>query len=307
MQVLISGGTGLIGRALSESLLDDGHTVTVLTRAKQNAFLPEGTKTQQWDGRTLEAWTESIEQSDAVVNLAGENLAGSGLLPQRWTEDQKRRIRDSRLQAGDVLSRAISAATHLPKVLIQASGVGYYGTLSDEIATEEHPAGDDFLARLAVDWEASTAAVEQRQVRRAIIRTGAVLSTRGGALSKLVLPYRLFVGGPLGSGRQYLSWIHIDDEVAAIRFLIENEDASGPFNLVAPKPLSNSEFGNTIGRVLHRPSLFPTPAFAMKLLLGEVSTLVLDGQRAQPERLQALGFVFRFPDAEGALRDLLAP
>ena len=305
MQVLISGGTGLIGRALSESLLDDGHTVMVLTRDKQNAFLPEGTKTQQWDGRTLEGWTESIEQSDAVVNLAGENLAGSGVLPQRWTEDQKRRIRDSRLQAGDVLSRAISAATHVPKVLIQASGIGYYGTLGDEIATEEHPAGDDFLARLAVDWEASTAAVEQRQVRRAIIRTGAVLSTRGGALPKLVLPYRLFVGGPLGSGRQYLSWIHIDDEVAAIRFLIENEDASGPFNLVAPEPLSNSEFGNTIGRVLHRPSLFPTPAFAMKLLLGEVSTLVLDGQRVQPERLQALGYAFRFPDAESALRDLL--
>ena len=305
MHVLISGGTGLIGQALSKSLLNDAHEVTVLTRAKHKAFLPEGTKTQQWDGRTLEGWTESIERSDVVVNLAGKNLAGSGLLPQRWTDDQKRRIRDSRLLAGDALNRAISEASHVPRVLIQASGVGYYGPLGDEIATEDNPPGHDFLARLAVDWEASTEAVEKRQVRRAIIRTGAVLSTSGGALPKLVLPYRLFLGGPLGSGRQYLSWIHIDDEVGAIRFLIENEDASGPFNLVAPNPLTNAEFGNTIGRVLHRPSLFPTPAFAMRLLLGEVSTLVLDGQRAQPARLQSLGYAFRFPDAEDALRDLL--
>lgn len=305
MQVLISGGTGLIGQALSKSLIDDGHEVTVLTRAAHKALLPDGVKAQQWDARTTKGWAESLERCDTVVNLAGENLAGNGLLPQRWSDDQKRRIRESRLRAGEAISRAISEADHAPKVLIQASGVGYYGPLGEHPVTEDNPAGDDFLARLAVDWEASTTAVEERQVRRVIIRTGAVLSTRGGALPKLVLPYKLFVGGPLGSGRQYLPWIHIDDEVGAIRFLIDNADASGPFNLVAPNPLTNAEFGKVIGRILYRPSLFPTPAFAMKLLLGEVSTLVLDGQRALPERLQALGYAFRFPDAESALRDLL--
>lgn len=305
MQVLISGGTGLIGRALSKSLLNDGHGVTVLTRAAHKAFLPEGAKALQWDARTTQGWADSIEHCDVVVNLAGGSLAGDGLLPQRWSEDRKRRIRESRLNAGEALSRAISEADHVPKVLIQASGIGYYGTLGEETVTEDHPAGDDFLARLAVDWEASTATVEARQVRRVVIRTAAVLSTQGGALPKLVLPYKLFVGGPLGSGRQYLPWIHIDDEVGAIRFLIDNADASGPFNLVAPNVLTNSEFGKAIGRVLHRPSLFPTPAFAMKLLLGEVSTLVLDGQRAVPKRLQALGYAFRFPDAQSALRNLL--
>jgi uncharacterized protein (TIGR01777 family) len=196
-------------------------------------------------------------------------------------------------------------ATQVPKVLIQASGIGYYGPLGAELVTEDASPGTDFLARLAVEWEASTARVEQRRVRRAIIRTGVVLSGEDGALPKLVLPYRFFVGGPMGSGRQYISWIHLVDEVAAIRFLLDNQEASGPFNLAAPNALTNSEFGNTIGRVLGRPSVFPTPGFAMHLLLGEVSTLVLDGQRGVPQCLMNLGFTFQYPNAEQALRDLL--
>jgi uncharacterized protein (TIGR01777 family) len=305
MHLLIAGGTGLIGRALSSDLISDGHQVTVLTRAKQEVLVPEGVQTQLWDARTTESWAHQLEQADVMINLAGENLAGSGLLPQRWSDEQKLRIRQSRLQSGSAITQAFLAATKVPRVLIQASGVGYYGPLGDEAVTEGNPPGSDFLARLAVDWEASTSEVEQRGTRRVIIRTGAVLSTKGGALPKLLLPYQLFVGGPLGNGRQYLSWIHIDDEIGAIRFLIDNESASGAFNLVAPNPLTNSEFGKTIGRVLHRPSLLPTPGFALRILLGEVSTLVLDGQRAQPEHLLRLGYRFRFADAETALRDLL--
>jgi uncharacterized protein (TIGR01777 family) len=305
MHLLIAGGTGLIGKALSIDLIKDGHQVTVLTRGKKTSSIPEGVQFQQWDARTTEGWAHLLEEIDVVINLAGENLGGSGLLPQRWSEDQKQRIRQSRLQAGSAITHAIMATTKAPKVLIQASGVGYYGPLGDEVATEKHPPGNDFLARLALDWEASTSEVEQRGVRRVIIRTGAVLSTKGGALPKLILPYQLFVGGPLGNGRQVLSWIHIDDEISAIRFLIDNESASGAFNLTAPNPLTNSEFGNKLGRVLHRPSLFPTPSFALRILLGEVSTLVLDGQRAQPKRLLELGYRFRFTEAETALRDLL--
>ena len=307
MQALITGGTGLIGRALATALQADGYTVNVLTRNTIKAKVPPGVKVHPWDARTTDAWGQLVEDADVVINLAGENLAGHGLLPNRWTSEQKRLIRESRIQAGEAVTQAIIAATRVPKVLIQASGIGYYGPQGDEIITEDAPAGKDFLARLAVEWEASTARVEEKGVRRAIIRTGVVLSGEGGALPKLVLPYRFFVGGPLGSGRQYISWIHLVDEVAGIRYLIDNQEASGTFNLVAPNALSNSEFGNTIGRVLKRPSVFPTPGFAMQLLLGEVSTLVLDGQRVIPQRLLNLGFRFHYPDAEQALRDLLTP
>ncbi len=307
MQVLITGGTGLIGRELTADLQRDGHGVTVLTRNVRSAAVPPGVKVQAWDARSTEAWGHLVEEADAVVNLAGENLAGQGLLPNRWTAQQKRLIRESRLRAGEAATAAIMGATRVPKVLIQASGVGYYGPLGDEPVTEDAPAGKDFLARLAVDWEASTADIEKRGVRRAIIRTGVVLSGEGGALPKLVLPYRIFVGGPMGSGRQYISWIHMADEVGAIRFLMENQEASGVFNLVAPNALSNSEFGKTIARVIHRPAVFPTPGFAMRLLMGEVSTLVLDGQRCVPRRLLDLGYSFKFAEAERALRDLLSP
>lgn len=305
MHVVISGGTGLIGHALTADLLRDGHKVTVLTRNIHRAVVPEGAGTQQWDGRTPKGWKHLIEQTDAFVNLAGENLAGQGLLPRRWTAEQKRRIRDSRIQSGEAVTNAIMLASKLPKVIIQASGVGFYGARGDEVVTENHPPGQDFLAQLAVEWETSTSKVEERGVRRVIIRTSAVLSSIGGALPRLILPHKFFIGGPLGSGRQYLPWIHIADEVGAIRFLIDNDNASGPFNLAAPQPLTNAEFGKTVGRVLKRPSLFPVPGFIMRLVLGEVSTLVLDGQRVLPQRLQESGFSFRFPEAEAALHDLL--
>jgi uncharacterized protein (TIGR01777 family) len=183
--------------------------------------------------------------------------------------------------------------------------VGYYGPRGDKKITEETPPGTDFLGQLAVEWEASTAAVEALGVRRAIIRSGAVLSTEGGAFPPMLVQFRLFAGGPLGSGRQWLPWIHLADEVRAIRFLIENESAEGAFNLMAPTPLTNADFGRMLGRVMGRPSYVPIPAFALRLVLGEMSTVILNGQRAIPCRLLDLGFTFRFPDAEAAVQDLL--
>ena len=301
MRTLITGGSGLIGRALAGELAAAGHEVLVLTRDPERAgTLPSGARAVAWDARTAAGWGTLADGARAIVNLAGENL-GAG----RWTEERKRRIRERRLDAGRAVVEAVRAAAQPPSVLIQASAVGYYGPRGDEPLPESTPPGNDFLAGLAREWEASTAPVEALGVRRAVIRTGVVLSPQGGALPQLLPPFRLFVGGPLGSGRQGVPWIHLEDEVGAIRFLIEQDGAAGPFNLAAPNPPSNAEFSRALGKVLGRPALLPAPALALRLLLGEMATVVLNGQRAVPQALLAQGYSFRFPDLEGALRDLL--
>ncbi|MGC8781875.1 MAG: TIGR01777 family oxidoreductase [Anaerolineae bacterium] len=307
MRIIITGGTGQIGRALAKELVFGGYEVVVLSRRPaQVSGLPERVEVAAWDGRTAQGWGRLADGALAIVNLAGENLAGGGFLPARWTAERKQLIRESRLAAGRAVVEAVAQAQLKPRVLIQASGIGHYGNRGDEVLTEAAAAGDDFLAQLTVAWEASTADVARAGVRHVSIRSGVVLSPTEGALARLLLPYRFFVGGPFGSGRQWLSWIHPADEVAAIRFLIEHPQASGPFNLCAPEPLTNAEFGRTLGRVLGRPSWLPVPAFALRLALGEVASTVLEGQRAIPRKLLDLGFRFRFPDAESALRDLLA-
>jgi uncharacterized protein (TIGR01777 family) len=307
MRIVITGGTGLIGRALAADLAGDSHEVIVLSRRPERAIaLPTGVRAERWDARTAEGWGHLADGAEAIVNLAGENPAGSGFFPSRWTPERKRRIRESRLRAGLAVVEAVEAAMYKPRVVIQASGAGYYGSRGDEEVTEETPPGNDFLARVACEeWEPSTAPVEALGVRRVIIRSGVVLSTEGGALPRLLLPFRLFVGGPLGSGRQWLPWLHIADEVAAIRFLMEKETASGPFNLVAPHPLTNAEFSRVVGRVIGRPAFMSVPGFALRLLFGEVANVLLEGQRAIPWRLLDLGFTFRFTEAEVALQDLL--
>jgi uncharacterized protein (TIGR01777 family) len=305
MRIIISGGTGLIGSKLVDSLAAEQHEVLVLSRSPEKYTFPPGVTGVKWNGRTAEGWGHLVNETDAIINLAGENIAGTGFIPSRWTPERKQRIHDSRLQAGKAVVEAFKAATNKPSVLIQSSAVDYYGPRGDEIITEEAAPGSSFLSHVCQDWEQATQAVEALGVRRAIIRTGVVLSMEGGALPITVLPYRLFVGGPLGNGRQWWPWIHIDDEVRAIRFLLENEAANGVFNLTAPNPLTNRAFSKVIGQVLKRPSFIPVPTFALKLALGEVSTLVLDGQRAVPQRLEAAGFIFRFPDAKSALTDLL--
>ena len=208
--------------------------------------------------------------------------------------------------SGNILTEAIRAAKNKPKVFVQASAIGYYGPREDEKLTETATPGDDFLSQTCVQWENSTQELEELNVRRVILRTGIVLTPESGALARLLLPYRLFAGGPFGNGKQWYSWIHIADEVAAIRFLLENPEAHGIFNLTAPNPLTNRDFGKTLGSVLNRPSLIPIPKFAMQAAFGEVATVVVDGQRVLPDHLLALGYPFKFPNLEPALKDLLA-
>ncbi|MDO8717241.1 MAG: TIGR01777 family oxidoreductase [Dehalococcoidales bacterium] len=301
MRVLITGGSGLIGRALATDLARDGNEIILLSRRPEYVVgLPENVRAEKWDGRTAEGWSSLVDGATAIVNLAGEDISS-----KRWSDGRKLAIRQSRLHAGQAVVQAVKAAVNKPAVVIQASGIGYYGPRNNEEITEETPPGHDFLAKLATDWEASTVSLESLGIRRAVIRTGVVLSTAGGAFPRMLLPFRFFAGGRLGSGRQWFPWIHIADEVGAIRFLIENKTASGPFNLTAPVPLKTAGFSRLLGRQLRRPALIPTPAFALRLVFGEMATILLDGQRALPKRLLQLGYTFRFTEAGLALKDLL--
>lgn len=300
MRVLMTGGTGLIGQALSTSLLSDRHEVVVLTRDPDSAPpLPQGAQAVRWDARTSEGWGTLVNGADAIINLAGASLN------HRWTRRYKRLIRDSRVQAGRAVVEAVAQATRRPLVVIQASGTGYYGSRDDEVVTEKTGAGDGFLGKTAIAWEDSTAPVKTMGVRRAVIRTGVVLSEMGGAFPLISLPFRLFLGGPLGDGQQWLPWIHIDDEVRAIRFLMQHTEAAGPFNLTAPHPVTNAQFTRHLGEAMGRPAPLHVPSWALRLAMGEMSTVVLDGQRAVPRRLLNSGFSFRFAALEAALHELL--
>ena len=300
MRVIITGGGGLIGRALTTSLTKDGHEVIILSRTPQALKnLPVGARAEKWDGKTAQGWGALVNGADAIVNLAGATIS------ERWTAAHKKEIRQSRADAGKAIVEAVKAAEKKPLVVIQSSAVGYYGPRGTEEITEDSKAGNDFLASVCQDWEASTAELDQMGVRRAIIRTGVVLDKHGGALPRMVMPIKLFIGGPLGSGHQYFPWIHLQDEVAAIRWLIDNPNARGVYNLSAPQPLTNKAFTQAIGKVLGRPAFMPVPAFALKILFGEMATLLLDGQREVPARPVKDGFQFKFTNAEAALRDVL--
>jgi hypothetical protein len=301
MRVIITGGTGLIGRPLAASLARDGHEVILLSRnPAATTGIPQGAQVVAWDGRSAKGWGHLADGAGAIVNLAGASLAEG-----RWTADRKAEIVDSRVNAGQAVVEAITAARAKPAVLIQSSAVGYYGPRGTEIIAEDAPPGQDFAAQVCVRWEDSTRAVEALGVRRAIIRTGIVLSAEGGALPRMLLPYRFFAGGKIGSGTQGFPWIHMDDEVGAIRFLVDTAAANGPFNLTAPNPPTNAEFTQAVGKAMGRPAAIPAPSFAMKAAFGEMSTVLLEGQRAAPKKLLALGYKFRFTDPVAALRDVL--
>jgi uncharacterized protein len=305
MRVIITGGTGFIGRQLAANLAGAGHEVVVLSRNPARvAGLPAGISAERWDGKTAQGWGKLADGTGAIVNLAGENLAGGGFFPTRWTEERKRLLRQSRVDAGRAVVEAVSAATRKPGVVIQISGIGHYGDRR-EMVTESDGPGADFLARLTIDWEEATAPVASQGVRHVVARTGVVLSPRDGALYRLMLPFKLFAGGPMGSGRQGFAWIHPADNISALRFLIERSDALGAFNVVAPQPTTNGEFGRALAKAMRRPYWLPVPGFALRIAFGEVATTVLEGQRALPQRLQEFGFRFRFPTAEAALQDLL--
>jgi uncharacterized protein len=301
MRVLIPGGSGMLGRRLASNLAADGAEVVFLSRTPERAGpLPEGVRAVRWDARTADGWGHLADGAAAIINLAGESLAGG-----RWTKERKEKIVRSRTDAGAAVVEAVRGAANKPGLVIQVSGVGYYGAHQDEVLTEGDGPGGDFGAQVCVQWEEATAPVEAHGVRRAVIRTGVVLSPEALALRRLALPYRFFVGGPLGSGRQWFSWIHVADFIAGVRFLMERPDAGGVFNLSSPGPLTNADFGKVLGQVMGRPSWIPVPASAMRLLFGELASVLLEGQRVVPKRLLDLGFQFRFPAADPALRDVL--
>lgn len=305
-RVIITGGSGQMGRALAAELAEDGYDVILLSRDPSKVSgLPEGIRAEKWDGRTANGWGGLANGSVAIVNFAGENI-GIPPIPW-WLPGRKQRIHDSRVNAGRAVVEAVKAATEKPRVLVQASGINYYGLRGDQVVTEQETAGSDYPARVCVEWEASTDEVESMGVRRVVIRTAPNLTQKDGILSYLALPFKLFVGGPIGSGKQWFSWIHTDDQVNAVIFLIKNENVRGFYNLCAPDPKSNADFGRLIARTLKRPYWFPVPGFMMRLLFGELGDkLLLGSQRVMPQRLRETGFQFKFADAESALRDLLA-
>lgn len=307
MKYILSGGSGTIGRRLSESWAADGHEVIALSRNPSEHQFPDGVTGVQWDGRTVEGWGHLVDGANAIINLAGESIGGSGKipLPGTWSEERKRRIKTSRWDAGQAISAAVAMAAVKPKVVFQMSGIDYYPSV-DQVMTEESDRGRQFLAEVVADvWEPSTAAVEQFGVRRVIGRTAPLLNLISGPLPASVLQFKLFAGGRLGSGRQWFSWIHTDDAVRAIRHLTDTETAWGPYNIASPNPVTNAEFTRILGKVMRRPSILPVPEFALKLVLGEVSAMVLEGRPVSVEKLEALGFEFKFPTLEGALRDIL--
>jgi uncharacterized protein (TIGR01777 family) len=298
MHIFIIGGSGMIGTALARQLIADQNQVTILSRNPSAHAAPPGVSLVQWDGRTSAGWSQRMNDVDAVVNLNGASI-GAGL----WTKRRKLVLTDSRLNAGAAITEAIQQAEHKPEVLIQASEIGYYRPSAETVLDETSPQSGDFQGNLCQVWEESTLPVEQLGVRRVVIRSGVVLARGALIMRMFLLPFRFFAGGPVGSGRQYLSWIHIEDEISGILFLLKNKQASGVFNLMSPQPVRNDEMGKIIGRILRRPYWFPVPAFALRLVLGEMSSIVLDSWRGVPARLNALDFQFKFPDIESAVRD----
>jgi len=300
MKIVIAGATGFLGRPLVAALLADGHAVVVLSRSDR-ASVP-GARSVTWDPqRSASPWAVELDGADAVINLAGEPIAD-----HRWTAAQKRRIEDSRVTATRRIAAAIAESRRPPAVLVNGSGVGFYGRCGDEIVTEETGAGSDFLAGVCRRWEAQAVTASSTATRVVCIRTGLVLAHDGGALAKMLLPFRLGLGGRLGSGRQYWPWIHRLDWVNLVRFVLRTPDAVGPINATGPSPVTNAAFTKEIGRTLGRPTFAAVPRFALRIALGEMAdSLLLSGQRAVPARASQLGFTFTYPTLSLALDDVL--
>ncbi len=298
MKILISGASGLVGTALTKALRAEGGTVAHLVRPGGAA--PDGAI--RWDPASGAVDASAMEGADAVVNLNGASIAGG-----RWTPARKAILRSSRVDATRTLVDALGRLRQKPRVLVSASAVGYYGDRGDEILTESSRIGTGFLAALVRDWEAEAVRAEPSGIRTVLLRFGVVLSAEGGALPRMLTPFKLGVGGRLGSGKQWMPWIALEDVIGAIRFVIANAQLSGAVNLVAPNAVENAEFTRTLARALHRPAILPAPAFALRLALGEMADeLLLASQRARPEKLLAAGYAFRFDSLDAALHAILA-
>jgi len=293
MRVLVTGGTGLVGRPACDALRAAGHAVTIVSR--EPGRVPA--RAIGWDGLRT-----AIPETDAIVNLAGESIASG-----RWTAARKAAIRSSRVEATRALVDAAAAASPRPKVLVNASGVGYYGAHGDEPLDETAAAGTDFLARLCVEWEAEARRAEALGVRVVVVRLGVVLAPDGGALSAMLLPFRAGLGGPIGGGRQWISWVHRDDVVGLLREAVGNTEYAGPVNATSPNPVTNRDFARALGRALHRPTVLPVPGIGLRLLMGEMATMLLTGQRVLPKVAERLGYAWQQPELPEALERCVGP
>ncbi|HEX8354482.1 MAG TPA: TIGR01777 family oxidoreductase [Pyrinomonadaceae bacterium] len=302
MKVIVTGSTGLVGRALVRSLLADGHGVTRLVRGGSQGFRAPGTAAVHWDPERGEIDAKELEGHDAAVHLAGESIAEG-----RWDDEKKRRILESRVKGTRLFTEALAGLKERPRALVSASAVGFYGDRGDEVLSEESASGTDFLSEVCREWEKATLAASRAGMRVVHARIGVVLSAEGGALPKMLTPFKLGLGGRVGSGRQYMSWITLEDLVGVIRRAIDDETLRGPVNAVAPRPVTNEQFTKALGRVLGRPTVFAVPAFAARLAFGEMAdALLLSGSRVEPARLREAGHQFRHTEIEGALRSVLA-
>ena len=297
MRLVVAGGSGFLGQALTVHLSSLGHQVQVLTRRAQ----PHQPTHIVWqpDGRASRDWAGHLDGADAVINLAGEGIADA-----RWTAERKAALQSSRRLATRSLVAAIASCQTPPRVFVSGSAVGYYGAHDDEPLAENAPPGSDFLARLSVEWEEEAAKAEP-MVRVAIVRTGLALSAQGGALQRMLMPFRYGLGASLGSGLQFMPWIHVNDWTSLVAWLVTNERARGAFNGTAPEPVTNADFTHTLGRALNRPAILHAPAFVLRAAMGEMSQVLLTGQRVLPAKAEQMGFRFQFRELEQALRDVL--
>ncbi len=302
MRIVVSGGTGFIGRPLCASLCQEGHQVTLLTRRIEAQWPCGSTVTAvEWNGREAGAWEQCLEGADAVINLAGAPIADG-----RWTDARKRLFTESRILSTHLLVEAMSRCTSKPSTLINASGIGYYGASDDRVLDEGAARGEGFLADLCLAWEAEALRAAEYGVRVVMLRTGMVLERDGGALPKMLLPFRFFAGGPIMPGTQWVSWIHRRDHIGLIQWALTTPSISGPLNAVAPDAVTMNWFSEILGRVLHRPSWLPVPGFALEMALGELGTLMTTGQRVTPAKALSGGFAFHYPTLEPALRAIMA-
>jgi len=301
MRLILAGGTGFIGRALRESLVREGHEVLILTRQSSLENQP-GVRTRYrfWNPPEGGTWESELEGMEGVINLAGEPVVG-----KRWSREQKEKILDSRLNTTRALVEAMKKTKKKPFFLLNASATGYYGPREDETLTEETAGGDDFLAQTCRLWEEEAYRAENLGIRVVCLRIGIVLEKDGGALGKMLLPFQLGLGGPLGTGRQWMSWIHREDLIGLIHLILEKKEIRGAVNGTAPRPVRMKEFAKTLGSTLHRPAFFPVPGFGLKILLGEMADILLTGQRVEPARALGAGYPFKFSELETALKEIL--
>jgi len=301
MKILVTGGTGFVGTQLTSRLIQDGHEVTILSRSgKRSGKVPQGISYLQGDPTQKGPWQESIKNHDGVINLAGASIFA------KWTEEHKKAIRDSRVSTTRNIVQGIPF--HPPKqfTLLSTSAVGYYGFRGDEELTEESLPGNDFLARIASEWEGEALKAKERGARVVITRFGIVMGEKGGALSQMIPLFKKYIGGPIGSGKQWFSWVHIKDLSEAFAFLLKHPEISGHVNVCAPNPVRNKDLAKALGKVLHRPSFVSAPGFMVKLVLGEFGSVILEGQRVIPKRLLDSGFAFQYPDIDRALQGIVS-